>query len=160
MWIHHLSFQPTNFKVFNIRFHGFLVAAGLFVRHAPTLYNFTCYCVGLSVTHRNLDSKTPLRMEIPHVAVTCRIEKLFSHVFWMHHCIWTAISLNFCTGRPRGRQAGVYSSICQKLIMKNKLYTKDTKWWQAFSTVCSQSVHCHSWLCSQIQNDYIPSQGS
>ena len=45
--------------------------------------------------------------KIPYVAVACRIQKLFSHVFWMHHCIWSAISLNFCMGRPRGRQAGV-----------------------------------------------------
>ena len=74
-----------------------------------------------------------------------------SHLWKIGYCsIWIGAWLlhQYC------RQADVYSLICQKLMMKNELYTKKHI---QISTVCSQSVHYDSWLCSQIQDDCIPS---
>ena len=32
---------------------------------------------------------------IPCVAVPCKSQRLFCCIFWLHHCVWSAVSLNF-----------------------------------------------------------------
>ena len=36
------------------------------------------------------------RLRTAYVAVSCRNQRLFRHVFQLHCCVWSAISLNFC----------------------------------------------------------------